>query len=163
MIHDIDTHGLQAIDELVSDDACNHLLNEIVGGKMLRWTATYANCKPGHPALAFHTDYDPYGCVKYRPNHPSCLRVLYYLDDLNAEKSPLHIAPRSHTFLHKDYQSDVLSNTLDVDIVSPTIATGDMIVIDPRVIHGTGENNSDRVRRVIAITYVPDWSRPLNA
>ncbi|AZF07055.1 phytanoyl-CoA dioxygenase family protein [Pseudomonas sp. R5-89-07] len=161
MIHDIDTHELPATNELVADSACRALLNEMIGGQVLRWTATYANCKPGHPALSFHTDYDPYECSKYRPNHPSCLRVLYYLDDLNAEKSPLHIAPRSHTFLHKDYQSDIFSDTLDVDIVTPTIATGDMIIINPRVIHGTGENNSGSIRRVIAITYVPDWARPL--
>lgn len=162
MIHDIDTHGLQTINELVSDIGCIKLLNEIVGGEMLRWTATYANCKPGHSALPFHSDYDPYECSKYRPNHPSCLRILYYLDDLDAEKSPLYIAPRSHTFLHKYYQSDIFSDTLDVEVVAPEIATGDMVIINPKVIHGTGANKSDNMRRVIAITYVPEWSRPLN-
>lgn len=163
MIHDIDAHGLRTTNELVSDSACIKLLNEIIGGEALRWTATYANCKPGHPALSFHSDYDPYECSKYRPNHPSCLRVLYYLDDLDAEKCPLYIAPRSHTFLHKHYQPDIFSDTLDAETVAPVIATGDMVIINPRVIHGTGANKSDNIRRVIAITYVPDWSRPLNS
>lgn len=163
MIHDIDKHGLKMTNDLVCDRACKKRLSEIIGGEALRWTATYANCKPGHPALSFHTDYDPYESSRYRPNHPSCLRVIYYLDDLNADKSPLYIAPGSHTFLHRKYQPDIFSTSLDVETVAPDIASGDMVIINPRVIHGTGENKSQSMRRVIAITYVPDWSRPLNA
>ncbi|NHB89163.1 phytanoyl-CoA dioxygenase family protein [Photorhabdus tasmaniensis] len=162
MIHDIHKENYVAVNQLVNSGKIRQFVAQAVGGTLVCLTATFANCKPGNPSLPLHTDYDPYSYNIYRPNYPSALRVIHYLDDLAVNRAPLRLIPYSHNFLHRDFQYDFSSNHKRDDEFIPKIKKGDVVVINPKVIHGTGANTSDQDRRIIAITYYPIWSKPLN-
>ncbi|PQQ36111.1 phytanoyl-CoA dioxygenase family protein [Photorhabdus laumondii] len=161
MIHDIHKENYATVNQLVNFGKARQFVAQAVGGNPVCLTATFANCKSGNPSLSLHTDYDPYNDNIYRPNYPSALRVIHYLDDLEINRAPLRLIPYSHNFLHRDFQHDFISHDkLDNEFI-PEIRRGDVVVINPKVIHGTGANTSGKDRRIIATTYYPDWSKSL--
>ena len=137
-------------------------LDELFGDEIICTSTNYARSDPEHPGMAIHTDSQPYGSKIFgaQASAPVLVRVLYYLDDLTAEKAPLRVIPYSHMSLHADgnpynrYESHP-----DEKVI--TCKAGTAVVINQKIFHGNGPNTSAETRRLFAVAYRPAWAGPI--
>jgi ectoine hydroxylase-related dioxygenase (phytanoyl-CoA dioxygenase family) len=122
----------------------------------------YALSRPGHPGIAIHTDSQPYGSKIFgvEASSPCLVRVLYYLDDLTPERSPLKVIPRSHLSLHRD-ANPYNRYLAHEDEVMVTCRAGSAAIINQKIFHANYPNYSDANRRMLAIAYRPAWAGPI--
>lgn len=161
MIHNLQFEECQTLHSLITDGPGKHILTEATNDNLVCTGATYAHCKPGYPGIPMHTDYDPYGSNVYRPSNPVSVRILHYLDDLNAEKAPLRLLPYSHVSLHKSRMPDIEFKEKVESEIQVVCKAGTAVMFNPKMFHGVGPNNTQDSRRVIALTYRPRWAKPL--
>jgi hypothetical protein len=147
---------------LVALPAVVGFLRELFGTELICTSLTYALSRPGHPGIAIHTDAQPYGSKIFgvEASAPVLVRVLYYLDDLTPERSPLKVIPRSHLSLHADGNpyKRYLSHDDEVMVTCPA---GSAAIINQRIFHANYPNYSDTNRRLLAIAYRPPWAGPI--
>ena len=138
-------------------------LEELLGDELICTSCAYAESRPGHTGISFHTDAQPYGnkTSGVLTSSPCLVRVLYYLDDLTPECSPFKVIPRSHVSLHSDANpyNRYLSHD---DELMVTCRAGSAVIINQKVFHGNFPNYSDRIRRMLAIAYRPTWAGPID-
>ena len=138
-------------------------LEELLGDELICTSCAYAESRPGHPGISFHTDAQPYGnkTSGVLTSSPCLVRVLYYLDDLTPECSPFKVIPRSHVSLHSDANpyNRYLSHD---DELMVTCRAGSAVIINQKVFHANFPNYSDRIRRMLAIAYRPTWAGPID-
>ena len=151
--HAIDVIALPAIIEFLSI---------LLGDELICTTCTYALSQPGHPGIAIHTDAQPYGSKIFgvQSSSPCLVRVLYYLDDLTPERSPLKVIPRSHLSLHSDGNPYHRYLSHDEEVMV-TCKAGSAALINQKVFHGNFPNYSNENRRMLAIAYRPAWAGPI--
>jgi Phytanoyl-CoA dioxygenase (PhyH) len=162
MLHDLMFENCSTIHELIHSGEAVQLLKEWTGDELVCISCTYANCKPGYPGIPLHTDYDPYSNNLYRPSNPVAIRVLYYLDDLTAGKAPLWVLPRSHNQLHKSLKPATEFIQPPKGYNEVIRKARDLVILNTKVFHGVGPNNTKTNRRVLAMTYRPRWAAPLH-
>ncbi len=137
-------------------------LQKLLGDDLICTSFTYALSRPTHPGIAIHTDSQPYGSKIFgvEASSPCLVRVLFYLDDLTPERSPLKVIPRSHLSMHKDGQpyNRYLNHP---DEVMVTLPPGSVAIINQKVFHANYPNFSSEDRRLIAIAYRPAWAGPI--
>jgi len=137
-------------------------LRQLFGDDLICTSCSYALSRPGHPGIAIHTDAQPYGSKIFgvEASSPVLVRVLYYLDDLTPERSPLKVIPRSHLSLHADGNpyKRYLSHP---DEVMVTCKAGSAAIINQRIFHANYPNYSSSDRRMLAIAYRPAWAGPI--
>ena len=147
---------------LIALPAVVNFLRGLFGTELICTSCTYALSRPGHPGIAIHTDAQPYGSKIFgvEASAPVLVRVLFYLDDLTPERSPLKVIPRSHLSLHADANpyNRYLSHD---DEVMVTCSAGSAAIINQRVFHANYPNYSDSNRRLLAIAYRPPWAGPI--
>lgn len=155
------TDSPNAID-VVKLPAMISFLDALFGDDLICTTLAYALSLPGHPGIAIHTDSQPYGSKIFglQASSPVLVRVLYYLDDLTPECSPLKVIPRSHLSMHKD------ANPYNRYLAHPDeqmvcCKAGSAAIINQRVFHANYPNYSDRPRRLLAAAYRPAWAGPI--
>lgn len=137
-------------------------LKELFGDELVCTSNTFALSAPGHPGIAIHADSMPYGSAIFgnASSAPILIRVLYYLDDLTPERSPLKVIPGSHLSVHR--QASSYNRFLrHPDEVMVNCQAGDAAIINQRVFHGNFPNFSDCQRRLLAISYRPAWAGPV--
>ena len=137
-------------------------LSTLLGDELICASCSYALSQPGHPGIAIHTDSQPYGSRIFglQASSPCLVRVLYYLDDLTPERSPLKVIPRSHLSMHADgvpYKRYLRHD----DEVMVTCKAGSAAVINQKVFHANYPNYSQQDRRMLAIAYRPAWAGPI--
>jgi hypothetical protein len=137
-------------------------LSGLFGDELICTSCIYAESRPGHPGIAIHTDSQPYGSAIFgvEASAPVLVRVLYYLDDLTPDCSPLKVIPRSHLSLHADGNpyNRYLSHP---DEVMVCCKAGSAAIINQKIFHANFPNYSDRNRRMLAIAYRPAWAGPI--
>ena len=137
-------------------------LSALFGDELICTSCTYTESRPGHPGIVIHTDSQPYGSQIFglQASSPCLVRVLYYLDDLTPECSPLKVIPHSHLSLNADANPyhRYLNHPEEVMI---TCRAGSAAVINQKIFHGNYPNHSDRSRRMLAIAYRPAWAGPV--
>jgi len=147
---------------LVAHKPVTRFLNTLFGDELICTSLTGGRTEPGFTGVAIHTDAQPYGSGIFgmQASSPVLARVLYYLDDLTATRSPLKVVPRSHLSMHADANpyKRYLSHS---DEVMVTCKAGSAAIINQEVFHGTFPNYSDAVRRMVAIAYRPVWAGPV--
>lgn len=147
---------------VVALPATVNFLRELFGDDLICTSLTYALSRPGHPGIAVHTDSQPYGSRIFgvEASSPVLVRVLYYLDDLTPERSPLKVIPRSHLSLHADGNpyKRYLSHP---DEVMVTCKAGSAAIINQRIFHANYPNYSRSNRRMLAVAYRPAWGGPI--
>ena len=147
---------------LVANTEVVEFLQSLFGDELVCTDVDYAVSQPGHPGIAIHTDSQPYGSKIFgmQASSPCLVRVLYYLDELTAERSPFKVIPRSHLSLHMDAipYNRYLSHD---DEVMVTCAAGSAVILNQKVFHGNYPNYSDSPRRMLAIAYRPAWAGPI--
>ena len=161
MIHNLQFEECPAVHNLITAGRGEKLIEQATGDSLICTGASYAHCKPGWMGLPMHTDFDPYSANTYRPNNPVAVRVLYYLNDLTIERSPLRLIPYSHQSLHKSrhFRNEFEEEQCgEIRVFCPA---GTAVLFNPRIFHGVGPNRSTESRKSLTITYRPAWARPL--
>ena len=137
-------------------------LERLLGDELICTSCIYALSRPGHPGIAIHTDSQPYGSKIFgmQASSPRLVRVLYYLDDLTPERSPLKVIPRSHLSLHADANpyNRYLSHPEEVMV---TCRAGSAAIINQSIFHANYPNKSGEDRSLLAIAYRPAWAGPI--
>ncbi len=149
--------------DLIAHPPVTEFLTELFGDELICTSIGMGTSDPGHPGIAIHTDSQPYGSKIFgvQASSPILGRVLYYLDDLTPDCSPLKVIPRSHLSMHRDGSpyGRLLSHP---DEVMVTCKAGTAAIINQKVFHGNYPNHSDRPRRMLAIAYRPAWAGPID-
>jgi len=160
--HNIHWNPYPHLHKLILQPTIINFLECLFGDELICTSTSYAQSRPGHPGILLHTDAQPYGSRIFgmQASAPVLVRLLYYLDDLTPEKSPLRIIPHSHLSLHADanpytrYQSHP-----DEKIIA--CKAGTAIAINQKVFHGNGPNISNESRSMLAVAYRPAWAGPI--
>ena len=79
-------------------------LSRLFGAPPIVMTYGYSRSEAGCPAINLHADGQPWGTKIFGPEQscPRLVRVLYYLQDLTAERAPFRVVPRSHLSFHHE-------------------------------------------------------------
>jgi ectoine hydroxylase-related dioxygenase (phytanoyl-CoA dioxygenase family) len=137
-------------------------LNSLLGDDLICTSFTYALSRAGHPGIAIHTDSQPYGSKIFgvEASSPCLVRVLFYLDDLTPQRSPLKVIPRSHLSMHKDGMpyNRYLNHP---DEIMVTLPPGSAAIINQKVFHANYPNFSSEDRRLVAVAFRPAWAGPI--
>jgi ectoine hydroxylase-related dioxygenase (phytanoyl-CoA dioxygenase family) len=155
------TDSPHAID-LIAQPTIVEFLSTLFGDELVCTSCVFALSRPGHPGIAIHTDAQPYGSKIFgmQASAPRLVRVLWYLDDLTPEKSPLLVIPHSHLSLHADANpyKRYLAHPESVMVCCPA---GSVAIINQSIFHANYSNHSTEDRRLLAIAYRPAWSPPI--
>jgi hypothetical protein len=137
-------------------------LGKLFGDDLICTSCTYALSRPGHPGIAIHTDAQPYGSEIFgmQASAPRLVRVLYYLDDLTPERSPLKVIPHSHLSLHA-HGNPYLRYLSHPEEVMVTCKAGSAAIINQAIFHANFPNVSKEDRSLLAIAYRPAWAGPI--
>ncbi|MEO8765990.1 MAG: phytanoyl-CoA dioxygenase family protein [Ginsengibacter sp.] len=137
-------------------------LEKLFGDDVICTSCTYALSRPGHPGIAIHTDAQPYGSEIFgmQASAPRLVRVLYYLDDLTPDRSPLKVIPHSHLSLHAD-GNPYLRYLSHPEEVMVTCKAGSAAIINQTIFHANFPNVSQEDRSLLAIAYRPAWAGPI--
>jgi len=159
--HDIQWSGIAAVWRLIQNPYATTFLGELFGDELVCVGVSYSRSEPGYPGMPLHTDSHPYGSniLGAAGTPPVLVRVLYYLNDLTDRRAPLRVVPYSHLSLHVDAMPYGRIRS-DTDERSVTCRAGDAVVINQRLFHGVGPNDSDTSRALIAVSYRPAWAGP---
>jgi hypothetical protein len=148
--------------ELIGYPPMIDFLTDLLGSDIIFTRGHFQRTHPGSPGISMHTDGQPYGSdlFGYEGSSPKLIRVLYYLDELTAQRSPFRIIPRSHLSYHADanpygrYKWHPNELTL-------TMPAGSAVVIPAMLFHGTHPNVDPQVRELIQFGYRPAWAGPI--
>lgn len=159
---DVQWSNSPACIELIALPAMVQFLEKLFGDELICTSCVYALSRPGHPGIAIHTDAQPYGSAIFgmQASAPRLVRVLYYLDDLTPERSPLKVIPHSHLSLHADANpyNRYLSHPEEVMV---TCQAGSAAIINQAIFHANYPNVSGEDRSLLAIAYRPAWAGPI--
>lgn len=148
--------------DVIALPAMIDFLTTLFGDELICTSCVFALSRPGHPGIAIHTDAQPYGSKIFgvQASAPRLVRVLYYLDDLTPERSPLKVIPHSHLSLHADGNpyKRYLSHPEEVMV---TCRAGSAAIINQTLFHANYPNRSNENRRLLAIAYRPVWAGPI--
>ncbi len=148
--------------DLIAQPTMVSFLETLFGDELVCTSCVFALSRPGHPGIAIHTDSQPYGSQIFgmQASAPRLVRVLYYLDDLTPDRSPLLVIPHSHLSLHSDNNpyKRYLSHPEAKMICCPA---GTAAVINQSLFHANYPNTSQQDRRLLAIAYRPAWAPPI--
>ena len=138
-----------------------------------RWLAGYLISKPPKsPALFWHQDWWGWDHpLSYTSRVPG-IGIMIYLSDTFAENGCLRVIPGSHRCQHRLHSLPVaheqsLSHVTDPDDIAyksdaaeaaVEVSAGDVVVMDPRLLHSAYENKTDAERSLITLWYLPEFT-----
>lgn len=153
--------GDSIADALVRDACLRGLAADALGGAVSCFGLTYL-CKPARSgrAASWHQDGEPWTA---RLNGAPAVTVWVALTDADDENGCLRVVPRSHGLSAQPLQADerpsLFGVTMDTTLVdeahaiSLVVSAGDVVVLHPNVIHGSGANGSSRPRIAASLRY----------
>ncbi|MDC0037950.1 phytanoyl-CoA dioxygenase family protein, partial [Alphaproteobacteria bacterium] len=151
-----------AVASLIANSPVVEFLEELCGPEIIFTRGFFHRTLPGSPPVSMHTDGQPFGSsiFGYEGSSPKLLRVIYYFDDLNKERAPFRILPRSHLSFHaeanpyKRYKSHPEEITICAE-------AGTAIVFPVNIFHGVHPNLADTRRTMVQFGYRPIWAGPI--
>ena len=148
--------------DLIANPTITGFLETLLGDELVVTSCVFALSRPGHPGIAIHTDAQPYGSKIFgmQASAPRLVRVLWYLDDLTPEKSPLLVVPHSHHSLHSD-GNPYKRYLTHPEAVMVCCQAGSAAIIHQGLFHANYPNRSQEDRSLLAIAYRPAWSPPI--
>ncbi len=137
-------------------------LTEVMGPDIVFTRGFYQRTTPGSPGISMHTDGQPYGSsiFDYEGSSPKLLRVLYYLDDLEPERAPFRVIPRTHISFHAQANPYVRYKSHPEELTL-CVRAGSAVIIPINLFHGTHPNTDSHNRELIQFGYRPAWAGPI--
>jgi len=158
--------------ELIARPQFKQLLKDL-GFDTCVWLAGYLISKPANsPALFWHQDWWGWDHpMSYSDQLPG-LALMIYLTDTVVSNGCLRVIPGSNRNWHSLHDLPVAheaslsaindSNNIayqsDPDEIGITVKAGDLVLMDPRLLHGAYANKSECERSLITLWYVPDFA-----
>jgi len=137
-------------------------LTDLMGPDIVFTRGFFQRTLPGSPGISMHTDGQPHGSdlFGYEGSCPRLVRVLYYLDELTAERAPFRLIPRSHISFHGDASPYVRykSHPEEITLVVPA---GSAVVVPSLLVHASHPNRDSRPRELVQLGYRPAWAGPI--
>jgi hypothetical protein len=146
-----------------------------IGGNDLRFAGGYIVNKPANsPASFWHQDW---WCWQHPISYTATLvqvGILIYLTKTSTQNGCLRIIPGTHqshhplhdilaTYSRKELREAQMKDTTPYDSQTDEIAIncqpGDIIIIDPRLLHGAYANTSSSNRPAIVLWYYPNYGK----
>jgi hypothetical protein len=137
-----------------------------------RWLAGYLISKPPRsPALFWHQDWWGWDHpLSYTPRMPG-LGIMIYLTDTCRENGCLRVIPGSHRGQHPLHDLPVAHEEALSTIEDPNdvayqcdsrekaveVTVGDVVLMDPRLLHSAYANKTESERSLITLWYLPDF------
>lgn len=152
----------RAVAELIGYPPMIDFLTDLMGPDIVFTRGFFQRTRPGSPGISMHTDGQPHGSnlFGYEGSCPRLLRVLYYLDELTAERAPFRLIPRSHLSFHAQASpyARYKSHPEEITLVVPA---GTAVVIPSLLMHGSHPNKDPRPRELVQLGYRPAWAGPI--
>ena len=146
----------RAVAQLIGYKPMIEFLCHLLGPEIVFTRGFFQRTQPGSPGIAMHTDGQPHGSnlFGYEGSCPRLLRVLYYLDELTAERAPFRLIPRSHLSFHADASPYVRykSHPEEITLVVPA---GSAVVVPSLLFHGSHPNKSQLPRELLQFGWLP--------
>jgi len=138
-VHNLECQGTPGIGELFGGALQRGLAGAFLGAGARPTVCAMVVKTPGVAEVPWHRD---------RVDVPpaAALNLSVYLDDAGADNGCLELVPASH---HLGDDADPVAIRDGGPTVRVPAAPGDVLVHDVRLVHGSGPNDGDRVRRSI--------------
>ena len=152
----------RAVAELIGYLPMIEFLTALMGPEIVFTRGFFQRTLPGSPGISMHTDGQPHGSnlFGYEGSCPRLLRVLYYLDELTAERAPFRLIPRSHLSFHAD-ASPYARYKWHPEEITLIVPAGTAVVISSTLMHGSHPNKDARSRELVQLGYRPAWAGPI--
>ena len=156
---------------LIGSTKIQNLINDL-GPADSRWLAGYLISKPPNsPALFWHQDWWGWDHPISYTSRLTGLGVMIYLSDTCVANGCLRVIPGSHQCRHRLHSLPVaheqsLSHIEDPDDiayqsdrseVAVEVEAGDVVLMDPRLLHSAYANKTNGERSLITLWYLPDF------
>lgn len=140
---------LSYIDTLMLEDADAYWMN----------AAQVIELQPGEKAQFLHRDLENYPIFrKYGPTGPEVMcNCLVALSDYTEEMGATRVLPGSHKWADFEDRGD------PAQTIPAVMEKGDALIFSGKLLHGGGENRSDRPRRALALAFCLGWLVPEEA
>jgi hypothetical protein len=152
----------QATAELIGFPPMIDFMTDLMGPEIVFTRGFYQRTRPACPGISLHTDGQPHGSnlFGYEGSCPRLIRVLYYLDDLSAQRAPFRLIPRSHLSFHADASPYVRykSHPEEITLIVPA---GSAVLVPSMLLHGSHPNRSSWPRELLQLGYRPGWAGPI--
>lgn len=148
-------------------------LLQSLGLKDVRWLAGYLISKPPNsPALFWHQDWWGWDHdSSYTPQLVG-LGAMIYLSDTSIENDCLRVIPGSHRCQHTLHSLPVaheqalstiddpknIAYRSDASEAAVAVSAGDVVLIDPRLLHSAYANQSKEERSLLTLWYLPNFT-----
>jgi len=148
--------------KLIGHQPMVEFLTEVMGPDIVFTRGFYQRTTPGSPGISMHTDGQPFGSsiFDYEGSSPKLLRVLYYLDDLEPERAPFRVIPRTHISFHAQANPYVRYKSHPEELTL-CVRAGSAVIIPINLFHGTHPNTDTHDRELIQFGYRPAWAGPI--
>jgi len=152
----------RAVAELIGYPPMIDFLTDLMGPYIVFTRGFFQRTQPGSPGISMHTDGQPHGSnlFGYEGSCPRILRVLYYLDELNAERAPFRLIPRSHLSFHAE-ASPYMRYKWHPEEITLVVPAGSAVVVPSLLLHGSHPNRDARYRELVQLGYRPAWAGPI--
>ena len=152
----------QAVAELIGYPPMMEFLTDLMGPEIVFTRGFFQRTLPGCPGISMHTDGQPHGSnlFGYEGSCPRLLRVLYYLDELTAERAPFRLIPRSHISFHAE-ASPYVRYKFHPEEVTLVVPAGSAVLVPSLLLHGSHPNQDPRPRELVQLGYRPAWAGPI--
>ena len=151
----------RAVAELIGYPPMIDFLTDLLGPDIVFTRGFFQRTHPGSPGISMHTDGQPHGSdlFGYEGSCTRLVRVLYYLDDLTAERAPFRLVPRSHLSFHAEASPYVRykSHPEEITLVVPA---GSAVVVPSLLLHASHPNKDSVPRELVQLGYGPAWAGP---
>ena len=152
----------RAVAELIGYPPMIDFLTDLLGPDIVFTRGFFQRTHPGSPGISMHTDGQPHGSdlFGYEGSCPRLVRVLYYLDDLTAERAPFRLVPRSHLSFHAEASPYVRykSHPEEITLIVPA---GSAVVVPSLLLHASHPNKDSVPRELVQLGYRPAWAGPI--
>ena len=147
--------------ELIGYPPMIEFLKHVMGPDIMFTRGFFQRSLPGCPGISIHTDGQPHGSdlFGYEGTCPRLLRVLYYLDDLTADRAPFRLIQRSHISFHAE-SSPYRRYISHPEEITLTVPAGTAVIVPSLLMHGSHPNRDDSARELLQFGYRPDWAGP---
>lgn len=152
----------RAAAEMIAHPPMIDFLTDLMGPEIIFTRGFFQRTHPGSPGISIHTDGQPHGSnlFGYEGSCPRLLRVLYYLDDLTAERAPFRLIPRSHLSFHAQ-ASPYARYKSHPEEITLTVPAGSAVVVPSMLLHGSHPNRDTHSRELLQLGYRPAWAGPI--
>lgn len=148
--------------ELIGFPPMIEFLRRLMGDDIVFTRGFFQRTLHGSPGISMHTDGQPHGSnlFGYEGSCPRLLRVLYYLDDLTAERAPFRLIPRSHISFHAD-ASPYTRYKWHPEEITLVVPAGSAVLVPSMLLHGSHPNRDAQPRELLQFGYRPAWAGPI--